>query len=285
VCSRHTFCKALLAGQSGCLTRHACSPPCPPPLCLPACFLLPPPSSFTLSPPPPVLLFFHSLPPCSPGEELQEGLLWVAEQVPGLVAAADLTPTLAFGYFPSYNVPYFPEVRQIAGSGDWVVLVHGVVGGASASRAGDEPELCSCLRTPVGAGLLPGSPGPDCLLSAARLVHTSSCCVHPTFLHRPACTCFFPPSSCCFHPSSPHLPPFSTSLPPLAAFIPPFHTSLSASALRSTTPAATQTSCPSWSGTASTLASPHTGCPTRTLRGGLLAAGLCSAVRCCAVLS
>ncbi|KAI3424367.1 hypothetical protein D9Q98_009920 [Chlorella vulgaris] len=56
----------------------------------------------------------------SPGEELQEGLLWVAEQVPGLVAAADLTPTLAFGYFPSYNVPYFPEVYNASGYPDFV---------------------------------------------------------------------------------------------------------------------------------------------------------------------
>jgi hypothetical protein len=47
-----------------------------------------------------------------PGEELAEGLLWVAEQIPGLVVAADQTDKLAFGYWPSYNVPYYPEIYR-----------------------------------------------------------------------------------------------------------------------------------------------------------------------------
>eukprot|EP00891_Asterochloris_glomerata_P008387 jgi/Astpho2/8387/e_gw1.00122.63.1_t len=47
-----------------------------------------------------------------PGKALQPGLLWVAEQIPGLVAAADMTSHLERGYWPSYNVPFFPEVRQ-----------------------------------------------------------------------------------------------------------------------------------------------------------------------------
>ena len=46
----------------------------------------------------------------TPGEDLQPGLLWVAEQIPGLVVAADMTPALALGYWPSFNVPYFAEV-------------------------------------------------------------------------------------------------------------------------------------------------------------------------------
>ncbi len=46
----------------------------------------------------------------TPGKELPAGLLWVAEQIPGLVASADLTEQLARGYFPSYNIPYFPQV-------------------------------------------------------------------------------------------------------------------------------------------------------------------------------
>ena len=49
-----------------------------------------------------------------PGEALRPGLLWVAEQVPGLVAAADMTDMLAFGYWPSFNVPFFPEVGAAA---------------------------------------------------------------------------------------------------------------------------------------------------------------------------
>lgn len=36
----------------------------------------------------------------------------VAEQIPGLIAAGDLTRTLERGYWPSYNIPYFPEVHS-----------------------------------------------------------------------------------------------------------------------------------------------------------------------------
>ena len=52
-----------------------------------------------------------------PLQALQPGLLWVAEQIPGLVAAADMTSHLERGYWPSYNVPFFPEVRpaQVCG--------------------------------------------------------------------------------------------------------------------------------------------------------------------------
>ena len=46
-----------------------------------------------------------------PGHPLQPGTLWVAEQVPHLVAAGDQTQALAWGYWPSYNVPFYPEVR------------------------------------------------------------------------------------------------------------------------------------------------------------------------------
>ena len=46
----------------------------------------------------------------TPGQELPAGLLWVAEQIPGLVASADVTEQLARGYWPSDNIPYFPHV-------------------------------------------------------------------------------------------------------------------------------------------------------------------------------
>lgn len=49
-----------------------------------------------------------------PGKELEPGLLWVAEQIPGLVQAADLTDMLALSYWPSFNVPYFPEIYRCA---------------------------------------------------------------------------------------------------------------------------------------------------------------------------
>ena len=45
-------------------------------------------------------------------QELQDGLVWVAEQIPGLTLAKDVTQTLERGYWPSYNVPYFREVKH-----------------------------------------------------------------------------------------------------------------------------------------------------------------------------
>lgn len=55
-----------------------------------------------------------------PGENLRPGLLWVAEQIPGMVVSADMTPTLALGYWPSYNVPFFPEVYNKSGYPDFI---------------------------------------------------------------------------------------------------------------------------------------------------------------------
>ena len=48
----------------------------------------------------------------TPGSDLPAGLLWVAEQIPGLVASGDVTEQLARGYWPSYNIPYFSEARS-----------------------------------------------------------------------------------------------------------------------------------------------------------------------------
>ncbi|KAJ9506011.1 hypothetical protein QJQ45_016659, partial [Haematococcus lacustris] len=45
-----------------------------------------------------------------PGEELQSGLLTIVETMPGGSAWADTTQELERGYWPSYNVPYFPEI-------------------------------------------------------------------------------------------------------------------------------------------------------------------------------
>ncbi len=57
-------------------------------------------------------------------QEAQTGLLWVVEQIPGLVVAADMTPTLLLGYWPSFNVPFFPEVGGwVGGWGLWQVCV------------------------------------------------------------------------------------------------------------------------------------------------------------------
>lgn len=47
-----------------------------------------------------------------PGEPLDDNLLTVVEQIPGLVKAGDVTQTLERGYWPSYNVPFFREVQR-----------------------------------------------------------------------------------------------------------------------------------------------------------------------------
>lgn len=51
------------------------------------------------------------------GERLPAtGVLWIAEQVPGLVATMDVTAVLAEkGYWPSYNIAYIPEIYAWSG--------------------------------------------------------------------------------------------------------------------------------------------------------------------------
>lgn len=51
----------------------------------------------------------------TPGAELQEGLLTVVEQMPGLVMHGDKTQALERGYWPSYNIPYFAEIYNKSG--------------------------------------------------------------------------------------------------------------------------------------------------------------------------
>jgi hypothetical protein len=50
-----------------------------------------------------------------PRTPLSDGLLWVVEQIPGLVVGADKTEDLRRGYWPSYNVPYFKEIYEQSG--------------------------------------------------------------------------------------------------------------------------------------------------------------------------
>jgi len=45
-----------------------------------------------------------------PGQPLVPNTLWVMEKIPGTVFGADQTDLLTFGYFPSYNVPYFESI-------------------------------------------------------------------------------------------------------------------------------------------------------------------------------
>ena len=50
-----------------------------------------------------------------PGKALPNDLLWVVEQIPGLVVSGDATELLALGHFPSYNVPFWREIYDTSG--------------------------------------------------------------------------------------------------------------------------------------------------------------------------
>lgn len=55
----------------------------------------------------------------TPGEPLRPGLLTVLEQLPGSVVATDRTQVLkTSAYWPSYNLPYYPEVYNLSGTYD-----------------------------------------------------------------------------------------------------------------------------------------------------------------------
>mmetsp|Transcript_36111 Transcript_36111/g.93933 ORF Transcript_36111/g.93933 Transcript_36111/m.93933 type:complete len:509 (-) Transcript_36111:694-2220(-) len=49
------------------------------------------------------------------GKEIHEGLLYVVEQIPGLVEYSDETAILRRGYWPSYNVPFFKSIYDQSG--------------------------------------------------------------------------------------------------------------------------------------------------------------------------
>eukprot|EP00754_Rhynchopus_humris_P016136 Rhum_TRINITY_DN14495_c0_g1::Rhum_TRINITY_DN14495_c0_g1_i6::g.91722::m.91722 len=49
------------------------------------------------------------------GEPIADGTLWVVEEIPGQMPGKDVSEILAYGYWPSYNVPYFPQVYEDSG--------------------------------------------------------------------------------------------------------------------------------------------------------------------------
>jgi hypothetical protein len=52
----------------------------------------------------------------TPGQPIKPGTLWIAEQIPGFVVANDESSFLINqGFWPSYNVPYFPFIYNISG--------------------------------------------------------------------------------------------------------------------------------------------------------------------------
>ena len=51
-----------------------------------------------------------------PGQQLPQGVLWVAEQIPGHVSRADVTHVLrATGYWASYNINFFEDLYVVSG--------------------------------------------------------------------------------------------------------------------------------------------------------------------------
>eukprot|EP00494_Astrolonche_serrata_P006942 UN06967 len=50
-----------------------------------------------------------------PGRPLNENLLWVIEEIPGLILSEDVTQQLERGYWPSYNIPYFKQIWSMSG--------------------------------------------------------------------------------------------------------------------------------------------------------------------------
>ncbi|KAN0012252.1 hypothetical protein ACTFIU_007550 [Dictyostelium citrinum] len=52
------------------------------------------------------------------GVKVQDGTLYVFEQLPGYVEYADVTNILRTGYWPSFNVPYFETISNMSGFND-----------------------------------------------------------------------------------------------------------------------------------------------------------------------
>ena len=49
------------------------------------------------------------------GKPIADGTLWVVEEIPGQMPGKDVSEILSYGYWPSYNVPYFPQVYEDSG--------------------------------------------------------------------------------------------------------------------------------------------------------------------------
>ncbi|KAI1886721.1 hypothetical protein AGOR_G00198710 [Albula goreensis] len=52
------------------------------------------------------------------GNRIQDGALTIVEQIPGLVVYSDQSQALRQGYWPSYNVPFHPEIYNLSGYGE-----------------------------------------------------------------------------------------------------------------------------------------------------------------------
>eukprot|EP00825_Cyclidium_porcatum_P014857 TRINITY_DN1812_c0_g1_i2.p1 TRINITY_DN1812_c0_g1~~TRINITY_DN1812_c0_g1_i2.p1 ORF type:complete len:273 (-),score=18.64 TRINITY_DN1812_c0_g1_i2:127-945(-) len=54
----------------------------------------------------------------TPGNALPNNTLWIVELQPGLSIGADMTYHLQRQHWPSYNIPFFPEMYEISGFSD-----------------------------------------------------------------------------------------------------------------------------------------------------------------------
>lgn len=52
----------------------------------------------------------------TPGEPIKANTLWIIEQIPGMIQASDETSVLTTkGFWPSYNIPFYPSIYNISG--------------------------------------------------------------------------------------------------------------------------------------------------------------------------
>ncbi|KIY95032.1 putative phospholipase B-like 2, partial [Monoraphidium neglectum] len=56
----------------------------------------------------------------SPGKYMAPGTFHVVEQLPGIIESADMTDMLARGYWPSYNVAFFPKIYNKSGYPEFI---------------------------------------------------------------------------------------------------------------------------------------------------------------------
>lgn len=76
-----------------------------------------------------------TLPGWNSGDALPAGMLYLVEQIPGLVVSGDVTSNLLMGYHPMFNVPYWPAIYEASGYSE-VVAHFKAAGAAPATIAG-----------------------------------------------------------------------------------------------------------------------------------------------------
>jgi hypothetical protein len=84
-----------------------------------------------------------------PRAALLPDTLWVVEQIPGLVVGGDTTQQLERGYWPSYNVAYWPQIYNASG---YPQLIAARAAAFAAEAGVPVPATpVDALRSPVGA--------------------------------------------------------------------------------------------------------------------------------------